>query len=152
MCDEVAVEREIAIAASQQQVFSFVSDYANDPQWRVGARQVEYSHPLEVGTLVTDRLDVEGTRLEFRMKVVELDFPRVARAELMSDAGYHLVDVRTVTATGEGTSRFRYRVEFDREILRSAVPRLPPADQVTAWSDGMLRSSLENISKILAHG
>jgi hypothetical protein len=57
-----------------------------------------------------------------------------------------------VTATGEGTSRFRYHVEFDREILRSAVPQLPPADQVTAWSDKMLRSSLENISKILAHG
>jgi hypothetical protein len=76
----------------------------------------------------------------------------VARAELISDAGYHLVDVRTVTATGEGTSRFSYRIEFDREILRSAVPQLPPADQVTAWSDNMLRSSLESISKIFAHG
>jgi hypothetical protein len=152
MSEEVIIEHVIAIASPQAAVFSFAAEYSNDPQWRSEVKRFEYPRPLKVGVTVVEHSEFQGHQLETPTVVVRWEPPRLTRVETVPGAAHHLVNVRTVTAIDAQTSRFTYRLVFDREVLRPVMPQLPSAKEISSWYGGVVKSYLENLKKIIESG
>jgi Polyketide cyclase / dehydrase and lipid transport len=151
MSDQVIVEQSVTIAASRQAVFDFVTEYSNDPQWRNEAQRMEYPRPLRVGDVVVEYSEFQGQTLVTRTALIERK-EHSARLETPDGEPAHLVNVRTVTAIGDSTSHFTYRLEFDREILRPVMPQLPPAEEITPWYGAVVQAYLQTLKGILERG
>jgi hypothetical protein len=151
MSDEVIVEQSVTIAAPQQAVFDFVTEYSNDPQWRTEAQRMEYPRPLQVGDVVVEHAEFQGHTLVTRTALIERK-KYSATLETPNGESAHLVNVRTVTAIDDNASHFTYRLEFDREILRPVMPQLPPAEEITAWYGAVVEAYLEALKGILECG
>jgi hypothetical protein len=152
MSEEVVVEHEITIASPQAAVFNFAAEYANDPQWRSEVKWFEYTPPLRAGVVIAEHSEFQGQELVTRTVITDREPPRLAKTETPPDAPHHLVSTRTVTPIDEHTSRFTYRLVFDREILRSVLPQLPSAEDIASWYGGIVRSYLETLKKIIESG
>ena len=149
MSDQVVVERQVVIAAPQRAVFGFLSDYHNDPKWRAEVERMEYPTPLEIGALLIEYSTFNGKQLRTPTVLLERDEPHRARVQTPPEFAYYLENIRTVEEIDADTSRFTYRLTFDREILRPVMSDLPPAEAISAWYGGTVEGYLATLKTLL---
>ena len=73
----IAFEKSIFINRPQQEVFDFVSNPANDPQWRSGAESAEWTSegPVGVGSTYRSVDKLLGRKIEGTTEVTIWDPP-----------------------------------------------------------------------------
>jgi uncharacterized protein YndB with AHSA1/START domain len=111
------IEQEIQRPVSE--VFAYITDVANLPQWQSGAIEATADGPVALGTQVTERRTFFGRRLETTLDVTEFEPDRLFT--LSARSGPIPFQVRhRLQATADGTS---LRLEGESEpdgILRLA--------------------------------
>lgn len=118
------------VARSPRDVFSFVSDYANDPRWRRGLESIAFTTPppVGIGSRAVEVLRVYGQRLETVTEVVEFEPERKMVAKSVSGPT-PVVATRLVEPDGAGC-RVTYQIDVDESgvllfrVLRPLLKRM----------------------------
>jgi uncharacterized membrane protein len=118
------------------EVFAYVRDFRNAPQWQTGIEEIQVfpDAPVERGSVIMERRRVQGHVIDLAYKVVGLEPDRSISLESTSGPVHYSV-VQTFTAEGEGT---RLSLALDVDLLgglRLMAGVLTPAVRRQAEND-----------------
>jgi uncharacterized membrane protein len=122
----IETSSSIEIDRPAAEVFAFVSEFTNNPQWQRGQRECRWTSPppLQVGSTYEQHARFLGRDLVNSFRVIELEPGR--RIRFTSTAGtFPLTIIRTVEPLGDARARFTEHVAGDpRGVYRIAEPIL----------------------------
>jgi len=102
----------VEIARSPGDVFAYLTDVSNLPEWQSSARGAEADGELRTGTKIRERRTFMGRDVKTESEVTTYDPPR--RFDLRSRAGPATYSIRHTLEPSNG--RTRLRVEVDVKI------------------------------------
>jgi uncharacterized protein YndB with AHSA1/START domain len=116
-------EHTVVVERPPDEVFRFLTDLSNVPEWQSGAVEVRGPESLEVGTTYVEVLKFLGKRFEATLEVTEFEPGR--RFSLRTRAGPMPFQVRHKLEPADGGGSTRIHVEFEGEpgrLFRLAEP------------------------------
>jgi uncharacterized membrane protein len=116
-------EHTIVVERPPDEVFRFLTDLSNVPEWQSGAVEVRAPESLEVGTTYVEVLKFLGKRFEATLEVTEYEPGR--RFSLRTVSGPILFRVRHRLAPADTGGSTRIHVELEGEpggLFRLAEP------------------------------
>lgn len=142
----IETSTSIEIERPADDVFAFVSEFANNPRWQRGQRSCRWTSepPLRVGSTYDQHARFLGRDMVNAFRVVDLDPGR--RVTFTSTSGtFPLTITRTVEPLTDGRSRFTEHVRGEPGgFFRLAEPLLRPLVKATIKRDfPRLRALLE---------
>ncbi len=108
------ITTNIEIARPAAEVFAFIADMANNPDWQQGQQRCEWTSepPIRVGSTYDQEARFLGRTIRSSFEVTEFEPGHLIR--IVSTAGPMPIDVtRTVEPIGEGRCRAAARVMGD---------------------------------------
>lgn len=107
------VNVQVEINAAAADVFAYVADLSNNPEWQSGVETTEWTSepPLEVGSTCEQTLD-DGAKVGY--EVVAIDPGRSITIETKPGASVPATITRTVQQLNENRSRIR--MELDGKV------------------------------------
>ena len=122
----LTIQTEIDLTAPAAEVFDFVADHTNAPQWQKGLHEVRRitPGPLGVGTEHEFARRFAGMRIVSRNRFIEYEPGRFVSFEIPSGKITGVASYR-VEPTGTNSSRLISTVDFDvAGLARFATPLL----------------------------
>lgn len=106
---ELFASREIAHPAGE--VFSFVSDAANNPRWQQGMRRCEWTSPppIAVGSIYEQEASLLGRRVVSRFEVTDYEADRSITITTI-ESSFPITVRRTVEVLGSDRCRVEARI------------------------------------------
>lgn len=110
----ITIEKNIIISASKEKVFSFISDYTNDTQWRDGVLEMkqEPTQKTDVGTITFETIKFMGRKLIVKAKVVEY-IPNEKVSFKTLTAPMNIEGFRKVEDDKNNTTKFTYSLSAE---------------------------------------
>jgi hypothetical protein len=110
----ITIEKNIIISVSKEKVFSFISDYTNDTQWRDGVLEMkqEPTHKTDVGTITFETIKFMGRKLIVKAKVAEY-IPNEKVSFKTLTAPMNIEGFRKVGADKNNTTKFTYSLSAE---------------------------------------
>lgn len=108
------IEKNIVISASKEKVFSFISDYTNDIQWREGVLEMkqEPTHKTDVGTVTFETIRFMGRKLIVKAKVIEYILNEKVSFKTV-DAPMNIEGFRKVEDDKNSKTKFTYSLSAE---------------------------------------
>ena len=129
------------------EVFAFVTEFPNDPQWQRGKKSCAWTSEgrLRVGATYRQHATFLGKDVFQNFTVLEVDPPHRVRYE-SKDGSFPLTVTRTVEDLGDGRCKFTETVEGEPGLFFSlAAPLLQPVVKRTITRDfEVLKKLLES--------
>ena len=133
----IQVKASVHIRRSPEEVFAYLSNFENNPQWQSGMVSAKFTSPgpLRVGSTYSQEARFLGRPVISEFEVIEFEPGR--RVKITSTSGTFPITVtRSVEPDGGGSSRVSAVVEGDASgvyrlaepILRSMVQRSVQGD------------------------
>lgn len=120
------IQTELDLAAPAAEVFDFVADHTNAPQWQKGLHEVRRitPGPIGVGTEHEFARRFAGMRILSRNRFIEYEAGHFVSFEIPSGMITGVASYR-VESTGTNSSRLISTVDFDvADLARFATPLL----------------------------
>ena len=150
MSTRVTMRETIEVRRPALEVFGFVSDGTNDPQWRTEVDRMEVSGPVALGTKWTEYSTFFKLFHTVTPVVIkELDRPKRVMVETPDQHPAWLRSIREVESLDGQRSRVTYELAFDLALMKQMSPVLPPATLVSSWYARRIRRYLRNAKRIL---
>ena len=129
------------------EVFAYVRDVRNAPQWQTGIEEIQVfpEAPVDRGSVIMERRRVHGNVIELAYKVVALEADRSISLE-STDGPVHYSAVQAFRAEGEGTLLSLTLDVNLRGSMSLLAGLLTPAIQRQAEND------LDRLADVLAPG
>ena len=137
-------EHTVEIARAPEEVFAYLTDLRNLPEWQASLVEVrpEREGAVEVGTRFREVRSAMGRRVESAVEVTELEPPRVFTVRATS--GPLPFTVRHTLDGTDGATRLRVEAEGEpRGALRFAGPMVMRA------AERQFRSDFERLKTVL---
>jgi len=101
---DVRVVNQVVIDRFFSEVFEFVSDVGNNPQWQRGMREAHFTSgpPLRVGSTYAQIATFLGRRIESRFEIVEFQPGRLVKGST-TISPFPITFTRIVEPQGTGT-------------------------------------------------
>lgn len=153
MARRVTMRDSIEVASPAPNVFAFVSDGSNDPQWRTEVDRMDVSGRVEMGTQWMEYSTFFKVFHTVTPVVVkELNPERRIVVETPDEHPFWLRSVREVQARDGQRSILTYELAFDLGLMKQITPVLPPAWMAAKWYIRRIRRYLRNAKRILETG
>lgn len=150
MAGRIEMRESVVIDASAVDVFEFISDGNNDPQWRTEVDRMDVKGERVLGTLMIEYSSF------FRFwhtvtptQIKELNPPTRLVLETPETNPTWLRSIRTVDKISDGSSRFAYELGFDLDAMKAITPVIPPRALIGAWYGRRIRRYLQNAKRII---
>lgn len=100
----IKVETSVVIACPPEEVFAYISNFENNPQWQSGMQEASFTSegPLDVGSTYTQVAQFLGRRVESTFEVIEYQPNRMVKASSTSGS-FPITFTRIVEPAGIGT-------------------------------------------------
>jgi uncharacterized membrane protein len=100
----IKVETSAVIARPPEEVFAYISNFENNPQWQSGMQEVRFTSegPLGVGSTYAQVAKFLGRRIESTFEVIEYQPNRMVKASSTSGS-FPITFTRIVEPAGDGT-------------------------------------------------
>ena len=100
----IKVETSVVIARPPNEVFAYISNFENNPQWQSGMQEAKFTSegPLDVGSTYTQVAKFLGRRIESTFEVIEYQPNRMVKASSTSGS-FPITFTRIVEPVGSGT-------------------------------------------------
>ncbi len=141
------VESGVEVARPPDEVFAYISDFENNPEWQGGMVEAQFTTdgPLRVGSRYHQVAKFMGRKIESSFEVIEYDPGMMVKATTTSSS-FPITFTRKVESSGSGT-RVTAIVEGDATgFFRLAEPLMRRKVQKSIDAD------YANLKRILEEG
>lgn len=144
----IEVTAFVTIERSGADVFAFLADMANNPQWQKGMRACTWTSepPLRLGSTYDQEASLLGRKIVSSFEVVE--FEPGERIRIRTTGGTMPIDVtRSVEESGDGSCTVSAIVRGDAsKVFRMADPLM------RRMVERSVRADYARLKKLLEHG
>lgn len=150
--NKIRITARITITAPATDVFSFVSNFENDPLWRSEIIKSEAS--LDISTKSTmirehSRLSKKEPNHLLVYTIVHLDPLREIIAETQPSADFQVKSKRSVIASSDSTTEFDYEVTFDESAIPFAKGHSVPRFILQPYLKNVTKGYLKKLKKTI---
>lgn len=114
---------KILVNRNVETVFDFFANPGNDSLWRTEINKSILEGPLKAGALVSEysNLSKKASNNLLELRCVKFEQNRIVVLETISNARFYLKSERMVKAISENTTEIKYKLEFDKSIVKFAI-------------------------------
>lgn len=141
------VETTVQIERPSEEVFAYISNFENNPEWQSGQLQAKFTSdgPLQVGSTYDQVAKFLGRRVVSTFEVVEYEPNRKVKAS--STSGSFLITFTRIVEPNDGVSKVTAIIEGDASgFFKPAEPLLKRLVQSSVDGD------YQNLKRILESG
>lgn len=142
----------IIVNSDLQTVFTFLSDYRNDPKWRKEINQTSIStDKMGLGTLLTEDsfLSKRNPHYISHLKCTEYIPNKAVTCETTSEAKFWAKSSRTVEIIDTDQTKVTYELEFDPAIVKFGIGFQLPHFFLNFYTKSVMKDYLAVLKKNL---
>ena len=120
--NRVTVNRSVNINKPIKNVFDYIADGRNDPNWRDEVNEMILEGEVAVGGFQLERSKLgKHKNYETPTDITVLDYPHKIVLETPKDYRLWLRSTRICESIDESTTRFSYELSFDKTMIKETA-------------------------------
>ncbi len=148
----IALSGTIVINKDQETVFSFLSDYRNDPKWRKEINQTTINTPqIQVGSLLTEDSFLSRKNPHYLSHLICSELLPHSRitCNTTPETKFYSKNTRSVKKIDNESCKVIYQLEFDTAIVKHGLGFQLPGFFLKFYTNSVMKDYLSVLKKHL---